>query len=43
MRQVTGDSKPEFWGYYSDYDWVVTAQMFGTMMDIPKGWPMAST
>lgn len=33
-------SKPEFWGYYADYDWVVFAQMFGTMMDIPKGWPM---
>jgi len=33
-------AKPEFWGYYSDYDWVVFAQMFGTMMDLPKGWPM---
>jgi hypothetical protein len=33
-------SKPEFWGYYCDYDWVVFAQMFGTMMDLPKGWPM---
>lgn len=32
--------KPEFWGYYCDYDWVVFAQMFGTMMDLPKGWPM---
>lgn len=33
-------AKPEFWGYYADYDWVVTAQMFGTMLDLPKGWPM---
>lgn len=32
--------KPEFWGYYADYDWVVLCQMFGTMMDLPKGWPM---
>jgi hypothetical protein len=32
--------KPEFWGYYADYDWVVFCQMFGTMMDLPKGWPM---
>jgi hypothetical protein len=32
--------KPEFWGYYADYDWVVLCQLFGTMMDIPKGWPM---
>lgn len=34
------DSKPEFWGYYCDYDWVVFAQLFGTMMDLPQGWPM---
>lgn len=33
-------SKAEFWGYYADYDWVVMAQMFGTMMDLPEGWPM---
>jgi len=34
------DPKPEFWGYYADYDWVVFAQLFGTMMDLPGGWPM---
>lgn len=32
--------KPEFWGYYADYDWVVFAQLFGTMLDLPKGFPM---
>jgi hypothetical protein len=32
--------KPEFWGYYADYDWVVLCQLFGTMIDLPKGWPM---
>lgn len=32
--------RPEFWGYYADYDWVVLCQLFGTMMDLPKGWPM---
>lgn len=31
--------KPEFWGYYADYDWVVLCQLFGTMMDLPEGWP----
>lgn len=31
---------PEFWGYYADCDWVVLCQLFGTMMDLPKGWPM---
>ncbi len=24
----------------SSYDWVVLCQLFGTMMDLPKGWPM---
>jgi 3'-5' exoribonuclease Rv2179c-like domain len=31
---------PEFHGYYSSYDWVLLCQLFGTMMDLPKGWPM---
>ena len=35
-----GGSKPEFWGYYADYDWVVFCQLFGAMIDLPKGWPM---
>jgi hypothetical protein len=34
------DEKPEFWGYYADYDWVVFCQLFGTMSELPKGWPM---
>lgn len=33
-------SKPEFWGYYADYDWVVFCWLFGTMMELPKGYPM---
>lgn len=37
---VGDDPSPEFWGYYADYDWVVFCQMFGTMMDLPTGWPM---
>ena len=40
IRQFVGIGTPEFWGYYADYDWVVFAQIFGTMMDLPKGWPM---
>lgn len=31
--------RPEIWGYYADYDWVALCQLFGTMMDLPKGWP----
>jgi len=36
----TSKVKPEFWGYYSDYDWVVFCQIFGTMMDLPTNFPM---
>jgi hypothetical protein len=32
--------KPEFWGYYADYDWVVFCWLFGAMIDLPPGWPM---
>ncbi|MDB5607747.1 MAG: hypothetical protein JWP25_4647 [Bradyrhizobium sp.] len=32
--------KPEFWAYYADYDWVALCQLYGTMMDLPSGWPM---
>ena len=35
-----GFVKPEIWAYYADYDWVVFCQLFGTMMDLPKGFPM---
>lgn len=31
---------PEFWAYFASYDWVALCQLFGTMMDLPKGWPM---
>lgn len=37
--EFAGES-PEFWAYYAGYDWVVLCQLFGTMMDLPKGWPM---
>jgi hypothetical protein len=32
--------KPEFWAYYADYDWVALCQLYGKMIDLPKGWPM---
>jgi len=35
-----GDDTPEFWAYFADYDWVVLCQIFGRMIDLPKGWPM---
>jgi hypothetical protein len=32
--------KPELWAYYAAYDHVAFCQLFGTMMDLPKGYPM---
>lgn len=32
--------EPEFYAYYADYDWVVFCSLFGTMMNLPKGFPM---
>lgn len=34
------EEKPEFWAYYADYDWVTFCQLFGRMIDLPKGYPM---
>ena len=39
VKEFCGE-RPEFWAYYADYDWVVLCQLFGTMMDLPDGWPM---
>lgn len=33
-------ANPELWAYYADYDWVALCQLFGRMIDLPKGWPM---
>lgn len=35
-----GKDKPEFWGYYADYDWVVFCWLFGSMVDLPSSFPM---
>lgn len=46
LRVFIGDGftgkadKPEFYGWYSSYDHVVLCQLFGAMIDLPKGWPM---
>ena len=33
------DPRPEFWAYYSAYDWVLFCQLFGSMKQLPRGWP----
>lgn len=40
MQFVQWDANIEFYGYYSDYDWVVFCSLFGRMIDLPKGFPM---
>lgn len=40
ILSFVGNENPEFWAYFADYDWVVLCQLYGTMMDLPKGWPM---
>lgn len=34
-----GDSSPEFWGYFADYDWVIFCWIFGRMIDLPENFP----
>lgn len=40
LLEFIGNDKPEFWAYYADYDHVALCQLFGKMIDLPKGWPM---
>lgn len=40
MAKYITENPIEFWGYFSDYDWVLFCTIFGTMMDLPSGFPM---
>lgn len=40
LHEAEVKEKLEFWGYYSSYDHVILSQLFGTMMNLPKGFPM---
>lgn len=39
IQAFVGVDPSQFWGYYCDYDWVALCWLFGTMMDLPKGFP----
>lgn len=39
-ERLNNPNKPEFWAYYADYDWVVFAQLFGRMINLPENFPM---
>jgi hypothetical protein len=30
---------PTFWAWFGSYDWVALSQLYGRMLDVPKGWP----
>lgn len=32
--------RPEFWGYFADYDWMLFCALMGGMMSLPSSWPM---
>lgn len=36
---LSGSQKPELWAYYAAYDHVALCQLFGRMIDLPKGIP----
>ena len=40
IKPLGTEESIEFYGYYSDYDWVVFAWLFGKMIDLPKRFPM---
>ncbi len=40
ITELLSREKPVIWGYFSDYDWVAFCQLFGRMIDLPKGFPM---
>jgi len=35
-----GHVTPEIWADYASYDWVALCQIYGRMIDLPKGMPM---
>lgn len=37
---LSGASEPELWAWYSAYDHVALCQLWGRMIDLPKGIPM---
>lgn len=40
LHKIDNSRNPKFYGYFSAYDWVLFCSLFGTMMDLPKGFPM---
>lgn len=43
LELIEGDEDVKLYGYYSAYDHVVLAQLFGRMVDLPSNMPMYTT
>ena len=39
-NKVHESENPSFYAYFCNYDWVVFCWLFGTMMELPAGFPM---
>lgn len=39
LREMLGDA-PEVWAWFGSYDWVALCQLYGSMVELPRGWPM---
>ena len=42
VRDVSRNRRVEFWANYCAYDWILLCQLFGTMAELPVGWPQFS-
>lgn len=40
LNFIGEDKNPKFMAHFADYDWVVFAQIFGTMIELPEHFPM---
>lgn len=40
LRFAKTNTKPEFYAYYCNYDWVVFCWIFGKMIELPENFPM---
>jgi hypothetical protein len=36
---VSSYPRPEFWGFYADYDWYLLTRLWGTFLRLPKKFP----
>ena len=40
LEEYLRANPPEFYSWYGSYDWVLFCSLFGTMQDLPNGFPM---